>query len=243
MRLLNNSDSFIFAKGCLPGSLDLSQDLLSFSPPDVPLGFEVMPGEVLLDGGMFMGGVVVQNDVDVLAQRNFAVDLLEKLQPLAVGVCWGGVSYDFALQIVQRGKKGHRAVAIVIVGLGADMPFAQRQSRLAALKSLDLAFLVTTKHHSPLGRIEVETDDIPKLRLKVRIAGKLKNPRQVRLDFVLTPDPLHGRLGDSQLASHRAASPSGPTLRRSRGLIDDAAQDLRAKVAFATRAGLILQRP
>src|SRR5271166_3069903 len=50
MRLLNNSDSFIFAKGCLPGSLDLSQDLLSFSPPDVPLGFEVMPGEVLHDG-------------------------------------------------------------------------------------------------------------------------------------------------------------------------------------------------
>src|SRR5271166_1107435 len=36
--------------------------------------------------------------------------------------------------------------------------------------------------------------------------------------------------------------PSGPTLRWSRGLIDDAAQDLRAKVAFATRAGLILQR-
>ena len=50
MRLLNNSDSFIFTKGCLPGSLDLSQDLLSFSPPDVALGFEVMPGEVLHDG-------------------------------------------------------------------------------------------------------------------------------------------------------------------------------------------------
>ena len=59
--------------------------------------------------------------------------------------------------------------------------FAQWQTRLAALKSLDLAFLVTTKHHCPLGRIEVKTDDIPKLRLKVWIGGKLKNPRQVRL--------------------------------------------------------------
>ena len=48
--LLNNSYIFIFAKGRFPGSLDLSQDLLSFSPPDVPLGFEVMPGEVLHDG-------------------------------------------------------------------------------------------------------------------------------------------------------------------------------------------------
>ena len=50
MCLLSNSDSCIFAEGCLPGSLDLGQDLLSFSPPDVPLGFEVMPGEVLHDG-------------------------------------------------------------------------------------------------------------------------------------------------------------------------------------------------
>ena len=195
------------------------------------------------DDRMFMVGVIIQNDVDVLAQRNLLVDLLEKLQPLAVAVFLCGVSDDFALQIIQRGKEGNRTVAIVIVGLGADMPFAQRQTRLAALKSLDLAFLVTTKHHCPLGRIEVKTDDIPKLRLKVWLGGKLKNPRQVRLDFVLTPDPLHGRLRDSQLESHRAASPSCPALRWPRGLIDDLAQDLSAKPAFAARARRILQRP
>ena len=77
---------------------------------------------------MLMGGVIIQNDVDVLAQRNFAVDLLEKFQPLAVGVFLGGVSDDFAMQIIQRGKEGDCAVAVVIVGLGADMPFAQRQT-------------------------------------------------------------------------------------------------------------------
>jgi hypothetical protein len=43
---------------------------------------------------------------------------------------------------------------------------------------------------------------------KVRISGKLKDTRQVALDFVLTPDPLHGRLGNSQLAGQRTASPS-----------------------------------
>jgi hypothetical protein len=94
----------------------------------------------------------VQNDVNVLAQRNFAVDLFKKFQSLAVGGCPGGVSDDFALQIVQGGKEGDRPVAIVIVGLGADMPFTQGQTRLAALKSLDLAFLITTKHNRPLGR-------------------------------------------------------------------------------------------
>ena len=127
-----------------------------------------------LDGRMLMGGVIIQNDVDVLAQRNFAVDLLEKFQLLAVGVFLGGVSDDFVMQIIQRGKEGDCAVAVVIVGLGADMPFAQRQTWLTTLKRLDLAFLVTTEHHCLLWRIEVKTDDIPKFRLKIRNAESLK---------------------------------------------------------------------
>ena len=49
MCLLNNSDIFIFAKSRFPGSLDLGQHLLSFSPPEVTLGIEVMLGEVLHD--------------------------------------------------------------------------------------------------------------------------------------------------------------------------------------------------
>src|SRR5580692_8117373 len=61
---------------------------------------------------MLVGGVIIQNDVDALAQRNFAVDLLEKFQPLAVGVFLGGVSDDFALQVIQRGKVGDGAVAL-----------------------------------------------------------------------------------------------------------------------------------
>src|ERR1700746_2755659 len=202
-----------------------------------------MTSQPALDDRMFMGGVIVQNDVDVLAQRNFAVDLLEKFQPLAVGVFLGGVSDDFALQIIQRGKEGNRTVAVIIVGLGADMPLTQWQARLAALKSLNLAFLVTTKHHCLLGRIEVKTDDIPELRFKVRIGGKLKDPCQVGFDFVLTPDPLHGRLGNSQFAGHGAASPACPALRWPCGLLDDLAQELCAKAAFAARAPLILQCP
>jgi len=47
MRLLNNSYSIILAKSHLPGSLDLGQDLLSFSPPHITLGIEIMLGEVL----------------------------------------------------------------------------------------------------------------------------------------------------------------------------------------------------
>src|ERR1700722_16684368 len=131
---------------------------------------------------MLMGGVIIKNDMDALAQRNFAVDLLEKFQPLAVSVFLGGVSDDFALQVIQRGKEGDGAVAIVIVGLSADMPFAQRQTRLTALQRLDLALLVTTEHHCLLWRIEVKTDDIPNFASKSGSLESLKT--RVRCGFI-----------------------------------------------------------
>src|SRR5262245_13923390 len=40
MCLLNNSYGIILAKSHLPSSLDLGQDLLSFSPPHITLGIE-----------------------------------------------------------------------------------------------------------------------------------------------------------------------------------------------------------
>src|SRR5258705_10968923 len=85
---------------------------------------------------MLMSGVIIQNDVDTLAQRNFAVDLLEKFQPLAMGVFLGSVSDDFALQVIKRGKGSDGAVAIVMVGLRTDRSFVQRQTGLTGLQRL-----------------------------------------------------------------------------------------------------------
>ena len=56
-----------------------------------------------LDDRMFMGGVIIQNDVDMLTQGNFAVDLLEKFQPPAVGVSLGDV---YVLKPLQLGCQG-----------------------------------------------------------------------------------------------------------------------------------------
>ena len=135
-------------------------------------------------------------------------------------------------------------------GPGAPRPSQQPQTtwlsstRLAALKSLDLTFFVTTEHHCLLGRIEVKSDDIPKFRLKIRIGRKLKDTRQMRFDFVVTPDPLHGGLGDAPARwPSRAASPDARPCGGPRGLIDDLARDLRPNAAFVARARLILQRP
>jgi hypothetical protein len=63
------------------------------------------------------------------------------------------------------------------------------------------------------------TDDIPKLRFKVRIDRKLKDTRQVRLIWFSLQTRCMVAFGDSQLAGHPAASPSRLALRRPGGLI------------------------
>src|SRR4029077_14677444 len=103
------------------------------------------------------------------------------------------------------------------MGLGADMTCSQRQSRLAALEGLDLALLVTTKHYRLLGRLEVKSDNIPEFGLTVRISRKLEDTREMRLDFVLTPDPLYGGFGDPQRLGQRSTTPARTTLWRPGG--------------------------
>jgi len=79
---------------------------------------------------------------------------------------------------------------------------------LAALKSLNLAFLVTTEHHCLLGRIEVKADDIPELDLEFRIARELKSPAQMRPEIIAGPEFLHRRLADPYLLGHGPATPA-----------------------------------
>src|SRR3954452_12873339 len=62
-------------------------------------------------------------------------------------VCLGAVcATHFALQVVQGGKERHGAVAVIVVGFGAQLTGAQRQARLAALQGLDLGLFIATYH-------------------------------------------------------------------------------------------------
>src|SRR5580704_15949274 len=101
-----------------------------------------------------------------------------------------GSSDNLALQITQRGKKRDGAVADIIMCLGASVALFQRKGALGALQSLALTFLVAAEHQSPLGRIQIEPDDVPEFLLKVRIIGDLKSLQPMWLYFVMAPNAL-----------------------------------------------------
>ena len=90
------------------------------------------------DRGVLMGGVIVGDDVDVEIGRGLLIDGFEEGQPLLMAMTRGQTGDQLALEIIERGKQGQRAMSHVIVGLGANMADPQRQTRLRALQCLAL---------------------------------------------------------------------------------------------------------
>src|SRR5262245_25387682 len=125
-----------------------------------------------------------------------------------MAMAWGGMSKHLAGKIVQGGKKGHRPMPIVVVGLGANVSLAQRQARLGAFEGLTLALFITAEHQGPIGRIQVEAHHVPKLLLKGKVFGELEMTHPMGLQLMGRPEPLHTRFAQPGLAGHRAHAPS-----------------------------------
>ena len=72
-----------------------------------------------------MGGVVVHDEVQVQILRRFRVEVLEKGDPLAVGVPTGGLADNAPVQIGEGGEEGDGPVAGIVVGGRPDVSHAQ----------------------------------------------------------------------------------------------------------------------
>jgi hypothetical protein len=103
-------------------------------------------------------------------------------------------------------------MAIVIMGLGANVSLAQGQSGLGAFESLTLALFIAAEHQGLIGRIEGEAHYIPELFLKLKVLGELEITHPVGLQLMGRPEALHARFAQAGFAGHRAHAP-GPAVR------------------------------
>ena len=71
---------------------------------------------------MLVGGVVVGNRMDDPAGPDRALDGVEELDELLVGVAWHAAADHGAVEDVEGGEQGGSAVALVVVGHGAHLP-------------------------------------------------------------------------------------------------------------------------
>ena len=111
-------------------------------------------------GGVLVGGVVVEDDVDDLADRNLPLDGVEEADELLMTMTLHVLSDDRAVEHVHGGEQRRRAVSHAIVGHGSGAAFLDRQPQLRPVERLDLTFLVEAEHDGMRRRIDLDPDDI-----------------------------------------------------------------------------------
>ena len=100
-----------------------------------------MAREPLAHGGMLVGGVVVEDRMDGLADGNFALDGVEEADELLMPVALHVAADDGSVEHVHRRKQGRRPVPLVVVGHGSGAAFLERQAGLGSVERLDLAHM------------------------------------------------------------------------------------------------------
>ena len=118
---------------------------------------------------------------------------------------------DAAVEHIEGGEQGGRAMALVVMGHGGALARFERQPGLTAVEGLDLALLIDRQHDRVGRRVHVQPDDVAQLVGERRIAGALEGSNAVGLQAVRPPDPLHRAEPDTD---RPPAAPMGCLARR-----------------------------
>jgi hypothetical protein len=123
---------------------------------------------------MLVRGVVVDDQMQFPPGRRLAVDLVEEADEFLMPVAGHALADDAALQHVEGGEQGRRAVTLVVVRHRPAAATLHRQPRLGAVERLDLRFLIDRQHQRVLRRVDIETDDILHLGGKPGVVRQLE---------------------------------------------------------------------
>ncbi len=124
---------------------------------------------------MFIGGVVIADQVKLAVGRNGLVDEAEKLEPFLVAMASLAQAKDLAIGRIQRGEQSGRAVAFVVVGHGGAAPALPAAGRAGYDQRFNLALLVGAQHQRVLRRIEIQANDVFQLLGERRIVADLES--------------------------------------------------------------------
>ena len=125
-----------------------------------------------------------------LAGGDLALDGVEEADELLMGVLLHAATEHHAVEDVEGGEQGGRAVALVIVGHGSALAGFERQARLGAVEGLDLGLLVDGQHDGVGWRVHVEADDVLDLLGEGGVLGALEGAQAMGLQVVRLPDAL-----------------------------------------------------
>jgi len=193
--------------------------------------------EPCLDSLVFVGGVVVDDQVQVELGRRFGVDLLQETDEFLMAMARHAIADHGAVEHAQGGEQGGGAVARVVVALAGGNARPERQDRLDAVERLDLALLVHTQDKRLVRGIEIQSHHIGHLFDESLVAAEFERLDQVRLEIVHAPDAPHAGLRNALGRSHGARAPMRRVgRRRVKGRLDHGPDLAGRDARLASRA-------
>jgi len=168
-----------------------------------------MPPQPGFHTWMFVGAIIVYDEVQVEFGRGSAVDFLEETDKFLVPMARHTVADYLAVEHAEGCEEGGRAVAFIIVRPSPATALLHREARLGAVEGLDLTLLVHTQNQGLVRRIQIQTNDVAEFLDKAFIAAELEGPDQMRLEVVLLPDPLDSCLAETLGSGHATRAPVG----------------------------------
>ena len=119
----------------------------------------------------FVGGEVVDDEVDFLAGGLCGDDLLEKADELLAGVAAGSASDDLAAAGLEGGIKGEGAVTEILEPMTLSPSRRERQHGIETIEGLDGGLFVHAEDGGMGGRGQIESNDVGGFRFKSWIVG------------------------------------------------------------------------
>jgi len=164
-------------------------------------------GQPGLDLRMLVGGVVVDDQVNVEIGGHRRFDCAQEAEKLLMTVAWLALRQHLPGQHVQGREQRRRSVPLVIMGHALDIAEAQRQQRLGALQRLHLALLINAQHQGIVRRIQVQPDYIAHLLDEEGIGGQLEAFAAVRCYPKHFQVAMHAGLRDAGFCSDTTDRP------------------------------------
>src|SRR5712664_2513926 len=114
-----------------------------------------MPSEPRPHLGMFVGRVIVEDDMNDLSGRNLGFDGIKEADEFLMPVALHAAADHLAFEHVESGEECGGTMPFVIVGHGAGTAFLHGKAGLGTVERLDLALLVERQDDSMGGWIDI----------------------------------------------------------------------------------------
>jgi hypothetical protein len=157
---------------------------------------------------------IIEDHMNRLPPRSMRREVGQERDELGRRVPFGGTAEDLSRSRVERRIKRQRAMPGVLKAVSFRAAWRQRQDRIQPIQRLDRGLLIDTEDRRVLRRVQIQSDNIGGLALKVGIVRRHVSLEPMRLEPMPGPDPGDHHMGEPERLRQPARTPMGrPILR------------------------------